>query len=194
MSVHLGKSFRVLPHSLLRHIHSSLACHCDRPGVVTGLISCSSRQLWPCNCFPLPMWSEKSGKPVVGVNAPEKAVFQSLSKLVSWGIYLPTLVSYDLFASTELTDHHWMFFVKWFRPELNSCWTKDMHILSQLVWKLSDLGLTCPQDLLWIVQSLPHWMIQTALLFRVYMLQIALNWHIATSFCFKMKMWKSMDY
>lgn len=99
----------------LRHIHSSLACPCDRPCVVTGLISCSSRQPWPCNCSPLPMWSEKSGKSVVKVNAPEKAIFQSLSEPVSWRIYLPRVISFDLFASTELTDHHWMVFVKWFQ-------------------------------------------------------------------------------
>lgn len=76
-SVHLGKSSRALPHSLLRCINSSLACHWDGPSVDTGLIFCNRRQPWPCNCFALPMRSERSGKSVVRVNAPEKAVFQS---------------------------------------------------------------------------------------------------------------------
>lgn len=192
MSVHLGKTFRALPHSLLRHIHSSLACHCDRPSVFISLISCSSRQPWPCNCSPLPMWSEKPGKSVVRVNAPEKAVFQSLSKPVSWGIYLPRVVSFDLFASTEPTDHHWMLLVKWFQQcqivvEQKTYTPSPSWCKKYIIW-----SLTCPQDLLWIVQILPHQMIWTALLFRVIDLY-ALNWHTASSFFFKMKKWKSTE-
>lgn len=141
------------------------------------------------------MWSEKSGKSVVKVNAPEKAIFQSLSKPVSWRIYLPRVISFDLFASTELTDHHWMVFVKWFQQSLVVDEQKT-YTLSQLVWKLCDLSLTCPQDLLWIVQILPHWMIWKVLLVRVidWYAPNCSNWHVAPSFSFEMKKWKSAVY
>lgn len=81
--------------------HSFQSClDWDRPCMITGPISCNGRQPWPCNCFPLMMWSGKSEKSVVRIKAPKKAIFQS--QVIWWPgeficpelwvlIYLPLL-------------------------------------------------------------------------------------------------------
>lgn len=108
MSVHLGKSSRALPHSQFRYMldtyllvtGTDLLClqvwspatagSCDH---IIAFLSLPSvfREVWKATGYGKCPWKSNISKP---------------SKLINWEIYLPGVVNFDLFASTEHAESH----------------------------------------------------------------------------------------